>query len=76
MHRQDDPNKCTAAKLLKFKMANEVNKIPFNYLILDPFSKIILTQKTNKTCMEYVLLIVHGNWQPIQSKHQKVQCQQ
>lgn len=45
MHRQDDPNKCTAAKLLKFKMANEVNKIPFNCLILDPFSRTILTAK-------------------------------
>ncbi|MER5174402.1 MAG: DUF367 family protein [Candidatus Nitrosocosmicus sp.] len=45
MHRQDDPSKCTAAKLIKFKMANEVKKIPFNYIILDPFSKIILTKK-------------------------------
>ncbi len=45
MHRQDDPYKCTAAKLIKFKMANEVKKIPSNYITLDPFSKIILTKK-------------------------------
>ena len=48
MHRQDDQNKCTAAKLLKFKLANEVNKIPFNYLILDPFSRTILTAKDSQ----------------------------
>ncbi|MDQ6724543.1 MAG: DUF367 family protein [Thermoproteota archaeon] len=45
MHRQDDPNKCTAAKLIKFKMANEVKKIPFNFITLDPFSKIVITKK-------------------------------
>jgi pre-rRNA-processing protein TSR3 len=45
MHRQDDPNKCTAAKLIKFKMAKEVKKIPFNFILLDPFSKITLTKK-------------------------------
>jgi pre-rRNA-processing protein TSR3 len=45
MHRQDDPNKCTAAKLIKFKMANEVRKIPFNYITLDPYSNVILTKK-------------------------------
>lgn len=45
MYRQDDPAKCTAAKLVKFKMANQVKKIPFNDITLDPFSKIILTKK-------------------------------
>jgi pre-rRNA-processing protein TSR3 len=45
MHRQDDPNKCTAAKLVKFKMAHEVRKIPYNSIVLDPFSNIVFTQK-------------------------------
>ena len=45
MHRQDDPIKCTAAKLVKFNLAKEVKKIPFNFIILDPFAKIIITQK-------------------------------
>ncbi len=45
MHRQDDPNKCTAAKLIKFKMANEVRKIPYNDVVLDPFSNIVLTRE-------------------------------
>jgi pre-rRNA-processing protein TSR3 len=45
MYKQDDPSKCTAAKLIKFKMANQVKKIPFKDIILDPFSKTILTKK-------------------------------
>jgi pre-rRNA-processing protein TSR3 len=48
MYKQDDPHKCTAAKLVKFKMANQVKKIPFNNIILDPFSKIILTKEDTK----------------------------
>jgi pre-rRNA-processing protein TSR3 len=54
MHKQDDPAKCTAEKLIKFKMAKQVNKIPFGHIILNPFSKIILTnqdkQKTYGIC--------------------------
>lgn len=45
MYRQDDPVKCTAAKLVKFNLAKEVKKIPFNFIILDPFAKLIITQK-------------------------------
>lgn len=43
MHRQDDPNKCTASRLLKFKIAREVRKIPPNFIALNPFSTTILT---------------------------------
>ena len=45
MHKQDDPTKCTAEKLIKFKMAKQVKKIPFGHIILDPFSKVILTNQ-------------------------------
>ncbi len=45
MHRQDDPGKCTAAKLIKFKMATEVRKNPYNSVVLDPFSDVALTQE-------------------------------
>ncbi len=54
MHRQDDPNKCTAAKLIKFKMASEARKIPYNAIVLDPFSNVVLTpqdkQNMNGIC--------------------------
>ncbi len=45
MYRQDDPNKCTASKLVKFDIAREVKRIPFNFMVLNPFSKTILTSK-------------------------------
>ena len=37
--KQDDPKKCTAAKLVKFKLAKNIKKISKNTLVLDPFSK-------------------------------------
>ena len=39
MFKQDDPKKCTAAKLVKFGMAKPIKKTTQNTLILDPFAK-------------------------------------
>jgi pre-rRNA-processing protein TSR3 len=43
MYRQDDPAKCTAAKLVRFGLAESVRFIRPNTLVLDPFSKIVLS---------------------------------
>ncbi|MGA9149336.1 MAG: DUF367 family protein [Candidatus Nitrosopolaris sp.] len=43
MYRQDDPAKCTAAKLVKFGLAESVRSIHQNTLLLDPFSKVVLS---------------------------------
>ena len=43
MFKQDDPKKCTAAKLVKFGIAKDVRNTLSNTLILDPFAdKVIL----------------------------------
>lgn len=42
MHRQDDPTKCTASKLLKFNLVREIKRTPFDHIILNPFAKKIL----------------------------------
>ena len=43
MFKQDDPKKCTAAKLVKFGIAKNVRNTVSNTLILDPFAdKMIL----------------------------------
>ena len=43
MFKQDDPKKCTAAKLVKFGIATSVKNTSSKTLILDPFSdKVIL----------------------------------
>jgi pre-rRNA-processing protein TSR3 len=44
MFKQDDPTKCTAAKLVKFGIARQVKKTSQKSIILNPFSKeFILT---------------------------------
>ncbi|MGQ0796051.1 MAG: DUF367 family protein [Nitrosopumilaceae archaeon] len=42
MFRQDDPKKCTAAKIVKFKLATSVRSTSSNTLLLDPYAKKIL----------------------------------
>jgi pre-rRNA-processing protein TSR3 len=39
MFRQDDPKKCTAAKIVKFKLATCVRSTSSNTLLLDPFAQ-------------------------------------
>ena len=39
MFKQDDPTKCTAAKLVKFGIARQVKKTSQKSIILNPFSK-------------------------------------
>ncbi|MGC1932174.1 MAG: DUF367 family protein [Candidatus Nitrosopolaris sp.] len=45
MYRQDDPAKCTAAKLVRFGLAESVRFIRPNTLVLDPFCKIVLSNE-------------------------------
>jgi len=39
MFYQDDPKKCTAAKMVKFNLAKNIKKIGNKGLVLDPFSE-------------------------------------
>src|SRR5919109_1136362 len=48
MLRQDDPYKCTAAKLVKFRLAKSVKFIRPGTLVLNPFSEILLSKKDTK----------------------------
>lgn len=45
MYKQDDPRKCTAAKLVKFGLANNVKKTSSRTILLDPFSEKTLLPK-------------------------------
>ena len=36
MFYQDDPKKCTAAKMVKFGLANSIKKISAKGMVLDP----------------------------------------
>ena len=45
MFYQDDPKKCTAAKMVKFGMAENIKKINNKGLVLDPFADKTLLPK-------------------------------
>ena len=45
MFYQDDPKKCTAAKMVKFGLAQNIKKIGSKGLVLDPFSENTLLPK-------------------------------
>ena len=45
MFYQDDPKKCTAAKIVKFGLAQNIKKIGIRGLVLDPFSENTLLPK-------------------------------
>jgi pre-rRNA-processing protein TSR3 len=48
MLRQDDPFKCTAAKLVKFGLIREVRYVRKDTLILNPLADILLSRKDLK----------------------------
>ena len=39
MYNQDDPKKCTAAKLVRFNLAKKITNISRNTLTLNPFAE-------------------------------------
>ncbi len=49
MFYQDDPKKCTAAKMVKFGLAKNIKKIGTKGLVLDPFSQKTLMPKDKST---------------------------
>ena len=48
MLKQDDPKKCTAAKLVKFGLVKPINQTTSRTLVLDPFSKKTLLKSDKK----------------------------
>ena len=49
MYNQDDPKKCTAAKLVRFNLAKKITNISKNTLTLDPFADhTLLNSDKNK----------------------------
>ncbi|HEU4443705.1 MAG TPA: DUF367 domain-containing protein, partial [Nitrososphaeraceae archaeon] len=47
---QDDPSKCTAAKLVKFHLAERTRYIGHNALLLNPFSTDSITRQDGNAC--------------------------
>ncbi len=45
MLEKDDPKKCTAAKLVRFNLAERVRYIPYKSILLDPYAKDVLSKE-------------------------------
>ena len=63
MLKQDDPKKCTAAKLVKFKIAKVVHRISRKSLVLNPYSSLALYRRDN--LLNDSITAVDCSWQMI-----------
>lgn len=72
MMRQDDPFKCTAAKLAKFRIAEAVRFIKRDAIVLNPFSPTILTRRDAEIADS--VCAVDCSWEKADdvARHQKV----
>jgi len=72
MMRQDDPSKCTAAKLAKFHIAEPVRFIRNDVIVLNPFSHTLLTKKD--ASIASAVCAVDCSWEKADdvAKHQRV----
>ena len=67
--RQDDPGKCTAAKLVKFRLATPIYKtrqIPRESLVLNPFADIYLLNKDRTQAAAHGLVAIDCSWEKAQ----------
>lgn len=72
MMRQDDPFRCTAAKLAKFRIAEPVRFIRKDTIVLNPFSETLLTK--NDVQAADAVCAVDCSWERADevAKHQKI----
>ena len=64
--RQDDPRKCTAAKLAKFRLATplfRVAKIPPKSIVLNPFASETLLPKDRERAEANGLVAIDCSWE-------------
>jgi len=72
MMRQDDPFKCTAAKLAKFRIAEPVRFIKRDTIVLNPFSEVMLTKADAR--IADAVCAVDCSWERVDevAKHQNI----
>jgi pre-rRNA-processing protein TSR3 len=63
--KQDDPNKCTSAKLIRFNKAKPIHyqsQIRNKMIVLNPYSKEVLTKKDRKPIYDYGIVAIDCSW--------------
>ncbi len=67
--RQDDPRKCTAAKLAKFRLAAplyKIGRIPRKSIVLNPFATLHLLPKDRVEAVDHGLVAVDCSWERVE----------
>ncbi|UCE45429.1 MAG: DUF367 family protein [Methanobacteriota archaeon] len=65
LHREDDPRKCTAARLVRageIRVARDVKKIPPGAVVLDPEAPKALSKEDVEAVTKHGLLVVDCSW--------------
>ncbi len=68
--RQDDPRKCTAAKLARLRLAKPVfrtSQIPRRSIVLNPFSPLVVLPRDRRVIEAYGLVAVDCSWEKADS---------
>ena len=68
--RQDDPRKCTAAKLVRFNLAKplyKIRQIPRRGLTLNPFAPTYLLSKDRVQALTHGLVAIDCSWEKAQA---------
>ena len=68
--RQDDPRKCTAAKLVKFGLVRGLyspRQIPRRCLVLNPFATKLLTNHDRVEALTHGLMAVDCSWEKVEA---------
>lgn len=63
--KQDDPNKCTSAKLIRFNKAKPIfyqSQIRSKMIVLNPYSREFLTKKDRKSIHDYGIVAIDCSW--------------
>ena len=63
MMKQDDPKKCTAAKLVHFNIADAVRRVPRNSLVMNPYAEVSLC-KSDKNLTDSIT-VIDCSWERI-----------
>ena len=70
MHHEDDPRKCTAARLVRageIRVARSVKKIPPGAVVLDPEAPKALSKEDFDAVTKHGLLVVDCSWNQLTS---------
>ena len=68
--KQDDPRKCTAAKIARHRLAKPIfrmKQIPQGSIVLNPFASVVLIPSDSGLALRNGLVVVDCSWEKVQA---------